>query len=427
MRYRYCMDSVIVIGAGGHSLVCVEVLREMGLDVAGCVSSDGDSIADLAAIGIDMLGTIDDLETLRTTHRCAFVAVGNNSARRALTDHATGLGFELVTAIGTRSTVSPSARIDAGALVMSGSTVNALAHVGAGAIVNTGAIIEHECLIGAFAHIAPGAILAGSVTVGQEAMIGMGSQILAGRTIGQHATVGAGAVVIDDVDDRRTVVGIPANRFIDPMPSAKVEPHVHEAGVQQDVNLDDDKIGPTGPTNVLVVCTGNLNRSPLVEALLRRDLASRGIAASVSSAGIAAPVGSPVDNKLRRVAGELGVGGEIDAHRSTQLTPTMLDEADLVLVMTGDHLDELSRFGAIPTRAIPLRTAAWRSRVIGVTDLEFTGWVERLTTDLGATRGNVLSADDVADPIGGRLRQYRAMGNEVSELVGTLVWHWGGR
>jgi UDP-perosamine 4-acetyltransferase len=422
--------SGIVIGAGGHALVCVEVLREMGLDVAGCVSGDGTASADLAAIGIEMLGTIDDLDALHADHRWAFVAVGANGARRSMAERATGLGFELVRAISTRATVSPSADIDAGALIMPGAIINALAKVGAGALVNTGAIIEHECLVGAFAHIAPGAMLAGSVTVGQEAMIGMGARVLAGRTIGQHAVVGAGAVVIDDVDDHHTVVGVPAIRVIgrapvdDTLPPPRVgdeqhfEPHVDEI---------DDRTKPTGPPNVLVVCTGNLNRSPLVEALLRRELDALGIEASVSSAGIAAPVGRPVDSKLRRIADELGVGNEIEVHRSKQISPSMLHEADLVLVMTGEHLDELSRFGVGGVRATTLRTAAWRSRVIGTSDLAFASWVERLTTNLSVTRGTGLSADDVADPIGGRLRQYRAMGTEVSELVGTLVDHWGGR
>ena len=65
---------------------------------------------------------------------------------------------------------------------------------------------------------------------------------------------------------------------------------------------------------ILVVCTGNLCRSPLVEALLRRELAAEGIDAEVSSAGLAAPLGASPDRRLRRVAGDLGV--DVDDHRS---------------------------------------------------------------------------------------------------------------
>lgn len=417
-------SSGIVIGAGGHALVCVEVLREMGLNVAGCVSDDGAASADIDAIGTKMLGTIEDLDILRADHRWAFVAVGANGPRRLLANLVIRLGYELVPAISTRATVSPSADIRAGAVIMPGAIVNALATVGAGAIVNSGAIIEHECLVGVFTHIAPGAKLAGAVRVRQEAMIGMGSQVLAGLTIGQHAVVGAGAVVIEDVDDHQTVVGVPATRVIERgLPSGSSQ----GVGDQEQIDAVGDETNTTEPPNVLVVCTGNLNRSPLVEALLQQELNRLGLEADVSSAGIAAPFDSHVDNKLQKVADELGVGDVIAAHRSKQVTTAMLHEADLVLVMTGEHLNELGRFGVVREHAATLRAAAWRSRVIGAADVTFADWVARLTTDIGISNGSGLSVDDVADPIGGRLRQYRAMGTEVTELVNTLVSHWGGR
>src|SRR4029077_2839117 len=73
---------VVVVGAGGHALVCIEVLREAGIDVAGCVSSDGTSSADLGALGVPMLGTDRDLATLVAGgYTDWFVAIGDNAAR----------------------------------------------------------------------------------------------------------------------------------------------------------------------------------------------------------------------------------------------------------------------------------------------------------------------------------------------------------
>jgi acetyltransferase-like isoleucine patch superfamily enzyme len=65
-------------------------------------------------------------------------------------------------------------------------------------------------VIGANTHVAPGAVLAGNVSVGPHTLIGLGSRILPGRSIGSEATIGAGAVVIRDVPDRATAIGIPA-------------------------------------------------------------------------------------------------------------------------------------------------------------------------------------------------------------------------
>lgn len=43
-------------------------------------------------------------------------------------------------------------------------------------------------------------------------MIGTGAQVLQYLTIGKRVNVGAGAVVIRDVDDDQTVIGVPAQR-----------------------------------------------------------------------------------------------------------------------------------------------------------------------------------------------------------------------
>ena len=89
------------------------------------------------------------------------------------------------------------------------------------------------------------------------------------------------------------------------------------------------------PPRILVMCTGNLCRSPLVEVLLDRDLAAEGLEADVSSAGLAAPPGATPDRHLRRVAGDLGV--DVDGHRSRPASVGDLRAADLILTMTNEQ------------------------------------------------------------------------------------------
>lgn len=71
--------------------------------------------------------------------------------------------------------------------------------------------------------------------------------------------------------------------------------------------------------SVLVVCTGNLDRSPLAEALLQRELQEAGLDADVASAGVAAPRDATPDPKLQRVATERGV--DASTHRSQRIKP----------------------------------------------------------------------------------------------------------
>jgi UDP-perosamine 4-acetyltransferase len=163
---------VVVVGSGGHALVCIDVLRAAGRRVVGCVHVEGRQVE----VDVPVLGTVEHLGEIVTDDTAVFVAVMENRARQMLTSEVTSLGARLVTAISPHAVVSPSARIGAGALLLPGTVVAAKATIGDGAIVNANAAVDHEGSIGAFAHVAPGASLAGYVTVGDGALIGVGGE-----------------------------------------------------------------------------------------------------------------------------------------------------------------------------------------------------------------------------------------------------------
>jgi len=83
--------------------------------------------------------------------------------------------------------------------------------------------------------------------------------------------------------------------------------------------------------SILVVCTGNICRSPIGEGLLR----ARGPALEVSSAGVGAMVGWPADPLSVEVM--QAQGHDIVAHRARQITRAMLSENDLVLTLDHHH------------------------------------------------------------------------------------------
>ncbi|MCP3700522.1 MAG: low molecular weight phosphotyrosine protein phosphatase [Aliivibrio sp.] len=92
---------------------------------------------------------------------------------------------------------------------------------------------------------------------------------------------------------------------------------------------------------ILIVCTGNICRSPIAEALLQAQLPTH----TVESAGI-----SVTKNALhnahahpfsQQVCRENGI--DISQHRARQLTPELCAEFDLILVMAHEQIDEVAQ------------------------------------------------------------------------------------
>lgn len=92
---------------------------------------------------------------------------------------------------------------------------------------------------------------------------------------------------------------------------------------------------------ILLVCTGNLCRSPMAAGLLRHQLEAAGLTDKydVQSAGTWAVVGEPASAYARRVMSKRGI--DISAHRARDISAEMVAQADLILVMTEAHREAI--------------------------------------------------------------------------------------
>ncbi len=168
---------------------------------------------------------------------------------------------------------------------------------------------------------------------------------------------------------------------------------------------------------ILVVCTGNVCRSPFIELLLGMELTGLGIV--VESAGTGALVGEPIDPSAADQVRAHGV--DPSTHVARQITAGLIEEADLVLTATRRHRGEVA---VMSPRA--LRYAfAWNDfaelvRTMSAEELDGRrqgGGLRQVVAAVAARRGGVPPRSapevDIVDPYRQGRAVFQQMGHEV--------------
>lgn len=184
--------SLILIGAGGHARACIDVIERQGQYQIDGLIGMADEVGG-EHFGYGVIATDNDLPTLATTYKFAFITVGQIKTpdhRIRLYQQAIKLGFQVPRIIAPTAHVSRHATIGAGTIVMHGAVVNAGARVGFNCIINTRAVIEHDATVEDHCHISTGAIVNGDANIGTGSFIGSGSIVKEGLTVGPRGVVG---------------------------------------------------------------------------------------------------------------------------------------------------------------------------------------------------------------------------------------------
>lgn len=211
---------LVLVGCGEHATVIVDAAlsRERTYHIHGYTDVQPNDIAAMRA-GIPFLGTDEAfLERFVTRADLRFVlgvaGIGIAPLRAKLARMYEAKGAVFARVLHSTAWISPTARIEDGAVVMAGAVVNSGARIGRHAIVNTGAIVEHDVEVGAFASVAPGAVIGGGAVIGEGSYVGLGARVRDHIKIGQRTMIGMGAAVVGDVDDDLVVVGVPAKPVV---------------------------------------------------------------------------------------------------------------------------------------------------------------------------------------------------------------------
>ena len=207
------MSSLVLLGGGGHAKVIIEIAKRLPRYSAFQIFDDNFDYLS-SVLGHEVSGSLNDFfaTAAKFDDFEVLVAIGDNRTRKVIVDRieANGVKLNFAKLIDPSAIVSPSARFGDGVVVMPGSVINAEAVVAEHSIINTSATIDHDVSIGRFSHIAPGVNLCGSVSVGEGVLMGVGSCAIPGVVIGEWSTIAAGSVVVQNIEPRKLVYGVPA-------------------------------------------------------------------------------------------------------------------------------------------------------------------------------------------------------------------------
>jgi protein-tyrosine-phosphatase len=142
---------------------------------------------------------------------------------------------------------------------------------------------------------------------------------------------------------------------------------------------------------VLFVCTGNTCRSPLAEVAARKLAATKGLRdVTFASAGIGAYGGAAASEGAMLVALERGL--DLSSHQAQPLTTELVDESDLILCMSGHHVENAIALG---------------------------GAGKTFLLDEYASSGKTSSS--VADPFGQHIEAYREAADDIDRQVAQAI------
>ncbi len=201
-KFAFDASKVIIYGGGGLSKMIIESVRVLGCyQIVGIIDDGIPKGTDI--IGSPVLGGAEILPELYQSGVHLAVnsvgSIGNYKVRLNVFHKLAEAGFVCPAIVHPTAHVDPSARLEAGVLILAMSYVSGNAVVGMGTLINNSVVVSHDCVLGVCTSLSPGAMTAGEVIIEDFAQIGMNATINIGVRVGKECLIGNGATIKKDV------------------------------------------------------------------------------------------------------------------------------------------------------------------------------------------------------------------------------------
>ena len=208
------MKNIVIIGAGDFGKEVAWLIEDINkakpvYQILGFLDDDEKKIGK-SYNGYECLGPITCIfDLMKEKGVCAVIAMQDGGIRKRIVEKLSGFdAWE--TLIHPSVNMSHTSAIGKGCIVCAGSNISVNTTIGDHCIFNLSVTMGHDCTVKDYVSIMSGSCVCGHVTIGQEAYLSTNCTIVPSKKVGAYARVGAGSVVLRNVKDSVTVMGVPA-------------------------------------------------------------------------------------------------------------------------------------------------------------------------------------------------------------------------
>jgi len=200
------MKKIILIGAGGHCVSCVDVIElQRKFKIVGLIDNKKKNFL----LNYKIIGNDKELKKFSRKIQYALITTGcikNSKIRENLFKKISNYGFKFPVIISPLSYVSKHASIGEGTIVMHGSVINAGAKIGKNCIINSKSLIEHDVVIEDYCHISTRSTVNGGVIIKKNSFVGSCSVIKQNLKIGKNCFINANLFLQKNLKDNSRVL-----------------------------------------------------------------------------------------------------------------------------------------------------------------------------------------------------------------------------
>ena len=208
------MKKIVILCAGDFGKEVAWLIEDINkksptYDLLGYLDDNPDKIG-YTYNGYKCLGSIEELDILNKENDVyAVIAIQDSRFRKRFVEMFPKYS-NWETLIHPSVNISDTSELGKGCIVCANCNISVNTVIGNQVIMNLGVTVGHDCEVGDYVSLMSGTIISGHVKIGDEAYFGSHSTVLPAKKVGKRSKVGAGSVVIRNVKDDVSVMGVPA-------------------------------------------------------------------------------------------------------------------------------------------------------------------------------------------------------------------------